>query len=90
MRNNPIERYEAVGTNMRVWRKSIVGDGSETFMDLPITAGQIEDFNRGMMVQDAFQNLSDGEREFLLSGITPDKWSEMFGHDDEGDECDDE
>lgn len=32
----------------------------------------------GMMIQDAFPTLSAEQREFLLSGITPEQWKEMF------------
>lgn len=30
-------------------------------------------------VQDIFPNLTPPEREFLISGTTPDEWKEMFG-----------
>jgi len=31
------------------------------------------------LAQDAFPFLSHTEREFLISGITPDEWNELFG-----------
>ena len=30
-------------------------------------------------IQDAFPDISSDEREFLLSGITPESWDNMFG-----------
>lgn len=33
---------------------------------------------KGMFIQQAFKSLSSEEREFLMSGITPDEWAEMF------------
>lgn len=33
-------------------------------------------------VQDAFPYLSADDREFLISGISPAKWDEMFAEDD--------
>lgn len=33
---------------------------------------------RGLHIQHAFPFLTDAEREFLLSGITPEEWTEMF------------
>lgn len=33
----------------------------------------------GKLIQDAFPFLSAGEREFLISGITPDRWNSIFG-----------
>ena len=57
--------------------------GKEHTMELNITEEQLERFyNRrenGEYVQTIFPHLSVGEREFLLSGITPDEWSKMFG-----------
>lgn len=39
----------------------------------------------GVLIQDAFPMLSADQREFLLTGITPDEWNAMFG-DEEGEE----
>ena len=33
---------------------------------------------RAEMVQDAFPNMNKEDREFLLSGITPTEWNQMF------------
>jgi len=33
---------------------------------------------RGLYVQDAFRNLTASEREFILTGITPEEWDAMF------------
>ena len=33
----------------------------------------------GKFVQDAFPRLNADEREFLISGMTPEKWEETFG-----------
>ena len=44
-----------------------------------------EEFNKGWeqhtsgaLIQDAFPLLTSEEREFLLSGITPDEWNKLF------------
>lgn len=51
-------------------------------VDMNITKDQLYAFeNRkrlGLYVQDIVPNLSADDREFLLSGITPDEWEEMF------------
>lgn len=52
-------------------------------MDLPITKEQIENYNQGMLVQYAFPHLSREEREFILTGITPQEWQFMFATDDD-------
>jgi len=33
---------------------------------------------RAPMVQDAFPNMDKDDREFLISGITPTEWNQMF------------
>lgn len=38
---------------------------------------------QGMLIQDAFTMLDDDEREFILSGITAEKWRELFGNERE-------
>ena len=35
-------------------------------------------FHEDKLAQDAFPFLNHAEREFLISGITPDQWNEMF------------
>jgi hypothetical protein len=33
----------------------------------------------GPVIQDAFPNLTAGEREFLMTGVTPAEWENLFG-----------
>lgn len=48
-------------------------------MDLKITKEQLEDYYKGnKLIQRAFPNLSADEREFILTGITPDEWEKLF------------
>lgn len=64
---------------MIVERISII-DGKAYRMDVPVTEAQLAELespNR-RMIQEIFPDLSAGEREFLISGITPEKWAEMF------------
>ena len=37
----------------------------------------------GAYIQDAFHMLDADEREFLMTGITPDEWTRVFGSDPE-------
>jgi hypothetical protein len=41
---------------------------------------------RQRMVQDAFPTMKKEDREFLLTGITPHKWRELFPPEEETDE----
>ena len=62
---------------MRVMKRSIFS-GKIHEMDLPITLDQLDRWNNGELIQNVFTNLSDDEREFLMTGITPEEWDEVF------------
>jgi hypothetical protein len=51
-------------------------------LDLNITAAQVARYNNGWLLQDAFPNLSAGEREFFKTGITDEEWNKAFGGDE--------
>jgi len=36
-----------------------------------------------MLIQDAMPNLSVGERDFIITGITPEGWDALFGEEEE-------
>ena len=52
-------------------------------MDLPMTQAQFDTASlareNGALIQDAFHFLNAGEREFVMTGTTPQVWDEMFG-----------
>jgi hypothetical protein len=55
--------------------------GEENTMDLAVTYEQVEAYFEGkLLVQDAFPQLTAGEREFIKTGITEASWDEMFGN----------
>ena len=63
-------------------RKSIIS-GIKRDMDLPVTQEQYDRYKSGWYVQDAFPNLSDDEREFTISGVTAEEWSNTFGDEEQ-------
>ena len=65
---------------MIIERQSIVS-GKVYQMELDITQQQLNDFFNGRLglIQEAFPNLSIDEREFIISGIHPIEWRELFG-----------
>jgi len=73
-----INRYEKLNTHtIRVF----VG---QKHMDIASTEIQILQYMTGRgFVQDIYPNLSADEREFLISGTTPEEWEQMFGNKDE-------
>lgn len=64
-----------------------VGFMGTTTMVLPLSLGAlqqgIDKWDAGAYVQDAFPTLNAGEREFLMTGITPVKFQQMFAGDPE-------
>lgn len=63
---------------MRIERISMI-TGQHRAWDMDVTNEQFEQWaNKGVMVQDAFPHLSADEREFLMTGITPDEWEKYI------------
>lgn len=52
--------------------------GKENEMDIPVNDYQMKMWMKGTPIQIAMPNISADEREFILSGITPDEWDEAF------------
>lgn len=54
-------------------------------MELDITYEQLDRVNNRHLskelIQDIVPNLSKEEREFLMTGITPEEWNKMFNMD---------
>tara|TARA_R100000700_G_scaffold41284_1_gene61357 strand:+ start:12333 stop:12527 length:195 start_codon:yes stop_codon:yes gene_type:complete len=62
--------------------------GEKNTMLLPVTNEQIERWQDGELIQNVFPHLSPSEREFLISGVTPEEWDvvnedmeEVYGDD---------
>lgn len=70
---------------MKISRISALSGKTHT-LDLDITQDQLEAWQSGkLLIQEAFPQLSNTEREFLLSGITEGEWEEVFGSIDDQD-----
>jgi hypothetical protein len=52
--------------------------GHTSSMDIDVTLEQVASWEQGELVQNAMPNLSADEREFIMTGITPTEWDEMF------------
>ena len=66
---------------MKIVRKSPFS-GNFNEMDLDVTQGQFDIWKNGVKIQVAFSNLNPDEREFILTGITPEEWDKAFGDED--------
>lgn len=53
-------------------------------LDIPVTQEQLDDWRGGTLIQNAMPNLSPDDREFLMTGMTPDEWEEMMGDNYQG------
>jgi len=47
--------------------------------EIPVTPLQLERWEKGELIQKAMPNLTDSQREFIMTGITDDVWNETFG-----------
>ena len=47
-------------------------------MEIDVSDKQIALWMEGALIQDVMPNLSPDEREFIMTGITPAEWDEMF------------
>jgi hypothetical protein len=54
--------------------------------DLPITQEQIDAWKSGVLIQNAFPQLSASAKEFILTGMTDEEWDELFGDEPEDEE----
>ena len=52
--------------------------GIEHEMEINITEQQLQKWKDGMMIQYAMPALTADEREFLMTGITPEEWDSLF------------
>lgn len=68
---------------VRVTRTSIF-TRQRNSMDLPIDEPMFRVWCAGQgLVQDVFPQLNADQREFLMSGATPEEWADVFGSDEE-------
>ena len=66
---------------MQVKRTSSLS-GKEYTMELDVTQEQLDRFDKrrenGEYVQTIFPHLTSEEREFIMTGISPTEWNEIF------------
>ena len=63
---------------MLITRTSLI-TGIEHTREVRVTLDQLHRYQAGgLSIQDAFPNLNADDREFILSGITPEEWKEAF------------
>lgn len=63
---------------MQVTKKSMLSGKVHT-LEIDINEASYQSWLGGMLIQDAFPHLSPDEREFLMTGATPEEWEQEFG-----------
>lgn len=63
--------------------KLSMATGKEHTLDLPITQAQIDLWNSGKLIQNVFPHLTADQREFMMTGITPEEWDKFLGVEDD-------
>lgn len=68
-------------------KKSAIS-GKEHSMELPLSESEFSDAHynwqgRRMLIQDAFPTLSAEQREFIMTGVTPEEWKDAFAEAEE-------
>ena len=66
---------------MQIMMRSMVS-GKHNTRDIPINQTQFNMWKPGVLIQDVFPDLSADDREFLMTGITPEEWDEHFSEED--------
>lgn len=66
---------------MEITRVSMLTDKERT-QEIPVTQEQLDNWRGGTLIQHAMPNLTDDQREFLMTGITPEEWDEIFGEEE--------
>ena len=49
---------------------------------IDVTPEQMAAWENGAHIQNAMPHLSPDEREFIMSGVTPEEWEEAFGKEE--------
>jgi len=61
---------------MLIEKRSVLS-GKLHIKQIDVTREQVENWQGGMLIQDAMPDLSIADREFLMTGATPDEWAAL-------------
>lgn len=67
---------------MLITKKSFIS-GIERTLEIPVTQEELDNWKGGMLAQEAFPNLTADQREFIMTGVTPEEWEETMKEDEE-------
>ena len=67
---------------MKITRKNPIS-GEKVTREIEVTQEQLDAWNSGELIQRAMPDLNEDDREFILTGILPHQWDELFGYNGE-------
>ena len=67
---------------MQITRTSIFS-GIKRTLEIDISEEQYQNWSSGALLQDCAPHLSADDREFIMTGVTPEEWGEAFGDDED-------
>jgi len=65
---------------MKITKTSILSGITRT-KEINVNQSQIDKWVAGMLIQDAMPNVSVDEREFIMTGSTPEEWDLYFNEE---------
>jgi hypothetical protein len=67
---------------VQISRKSIIS-GTVRVKEIDVTPEQIEAYyQQNLLAQVAFPNISDSDREFIMTGIDEEEWKDLMTEDE--------
>ena len=71
---------------MIIYLNRSILSGKDGSMEFPLSEQEFEAsynaWKSGMLIQEAFPTLNADQREFLMTGITPEEWTQKFGEEE--------
>lgn len=56
--------------------------GKVNTLDIDVTEAQMQAWKDGELIQRAMPNVSADDREFIMTGYTPESWDALFADED--------
>lgn len=66
---------------MKITRISPIS-GNTNEREIDVTLEQLDHWRSGELIQNAMPHLSPDDREFIMTGITPEEWDAMFNREE--------
>lgn len=66
---------------MEITRTSMMSGVTRT-LEIPVTMRQLQAWAEGALIQNVMSNLTNDEREFLMTGITTEEWDEACAEEE--------